>query len=686
MAKGISIKIDGQWVTINENTEISIEMSSPVFNEQGTFSFPFELPYEENRHLFGSIGEPDGLTRLQELDGKSFELYFDDVLLYYGAVETNDEEEITDTIPLNFVSGNALLKDMIEGMKASDVEVKDKIYLGYTIERCDYDYYPSSGYPVTTQPISLDTEVFMVYENENVTYPYPNKPYCNVRICYQPEGSNGYKMLSAGRPWSGVCFYVAYFLDCLWEKLNLVVGRNDLLSYEDFNRLAFFTTKCEVDIEDDPQATMSMEQVQAVIPSFNADVHAARNIKFAGIKKLYANGKNFPKEDVSTIIESIKNAFGAKIIIGNASKQVDIILLKDILLDNEVIHLESIQISEVVKHYKKKGVIIKYSVSDEKDTAYNYNDWDNPVLFQDYETILKGIDSYDMSLYINTISGKTFRVKVDKDATDEKEWHPSLFEVAQFNKVKIGDDIDENCEEMEIGFKPVIMNAIKFRKKVFRPWEYALAAFVNVEMLPTERIHKEGYYTYGNMHSLKLSWDKTENYDISKNDKSPLRTLDSGFTLGVMRGPGNKAGIEYYQNDYDGNGNDAWELVPNNYAFDEDCINNWNQVYDYNGTEPGGANIDKMFSLKLRAQKNNFPIDSKYAKRGLVDRFLSEYAHFLANKKGIVFVVRMEVSQLINIKWEKKYKIGQRIGYINNISYSISNKGISNVTIELFTI
>lgn len=683
MAKGISIKIDGQWVTINENTEISIEMSSPVFNEQGTFSFPFELPYEENRHLFGSIGEPDGLTRLQELDGKSFELYFDDVLLYYGAVETNDEEEITDTIPLNFVSGNALLKDMIEGMKASDVEVKDKIYLGYTIERCRYEYNSGNQFTEVSKP--LDTDVFMVYENANVTYPYPSKPYCNVRICYQPENSNGYKMLSAERPWSGVCFYVAYFLDCLWKMLDLVVGRNDLLSYEDFNRLAFFTTKCEVDIEDDPQATMSMEQVQAVIPSLNYiyKANSVRNVKFTDIKKLYANGKNFPKENISTIIESIKNAFGAKIMIGNASKQVDILLLKDVLLDNEVIHLESILISEVVKHYKKKGVIIKYSVSDEKDTAYNYHDWNNPVLFQDYETILKGIDSYDMSLYVNTISGKTFRVKVDKDATDEKEWHPSLFEVAQFNKVKIGDDIDENCEEMEIGFRPIIMNAIRFRKKVLRPWEYALAAFVDVEMLPAEEKSFEGESRFK---ALVLFWDKNENYDVSKNDKSPLRTLDSGFTLGVMRGPGNKAGIEYYQNDYDGNGNDAWELVPNNYAFDEDCITNWNQVYDYNGTQPGGANIDEMFSLKLRAQKNNFPIDSKYAGRGLVDRFLSEYAHFLTNKKGIVFVVRMEVSQLINIKWEKKYKIGQRIGYINNISYSISNKGISDVTIELFTI
>lgn len=683
MAKGISIKIDGQWATVNENTEISIEMSSPVFNEQGTFSFPFELPYEENRHLFGSIGEPDGLTHLQELDGKSFELYFDDILLYYGAVETNDEEEITDTIPLNFVSGNALLKDMIEGMKASDVEVKDKIYLGYTIERCRYEYNSGNKFTEVSKP--LDTDVFMVYENENVTYPYPTKPYCNVRICYQPEGSNGYKMLSAGRPWSGVCFYVAYFLDCLWKMLDLVVGRNDLLSYEDFNRLAFFTTKCEVDIEDDPQATMSMEQVQAVIPSLSYIYRAnsVRNIRFTDIKKIYANGKNFPKENISTIIESIKNAFGAKIMIGNASKQVDILLLKDVFLDNEVIHLESILISEVVKHYKKKGVIIKYSVSDEKDTAYNYHDWNNPVLFQDYETILKGIDSYDMSLYVNTISGKTFRVKVDKDATDEKEWHPSLFEVAQFNKVKIGDDIDENCEEMEIGFRPIIMNAIRFRKKVLKPWEYALAAFVDVEMLPAEEKSFEGESRFK---ALELFWDKNENYDVSKNDKSPLRTLDSGFTLGVMRGPGNKAGIEYYQNDYDGNGNDAWELVPDNYAFDEDCITNWNKVYDYNGTQPGGVNIDEMFSLKLRAQKNNFPIDSKYAGRGLVDRFLSEYAHFLTNKKGIVFVVRMEVSQLINIKWEKKYKIGQRIGYINNISYSISNKGISDVTIELFTI
>ena len=115
MSKGISIKIDGKWAVVNEDAEISIEMSSPVLNEEGTFSLPFELPYEENRHLFGNIGEPDGMKHLYDLAGKEFDLYFEDILLYYGIIDIEDGEEISDMISLSLVSGNAMLKDMVEG-------------------------------------------------------------------------------------------------------------------------------------------------------------------------------------------------------------------------------------------------------------------------------------------------------------------------------------------------------------------------------------------------------------------------------------------------------------------------------------------------------------------------------------------------------------------------------------------
>lgn len=697
MAKGISIKIDGKWAVVNEDAEISIEMSSPILNEEGTFSLPFELPYEENRHLFGNIGEPDGTANLYDLDGKNFEVYFDDILLYFGIVETDDEEEITNTIPLNFVSGNAMLKTLIEGMKASDVEVKDKIKLGYTVGQCSYEYYSAEGPGgYKTESFALDTDVFMNYENYNVSYGYPASSFCNVRICYQPDGWNDYKVLDAYRPWSGVCFYIAYFLDCLWNKLGMRVNSNALLNYEDFKRLAFFTTKCECDIENTSREITNINSIINFVPSFKLKETKLRNLKFTNIQDVYATGKNFPDEDVSSIIDSLKNAFGVKFYVDDTGRIINIILLKDVFTDDEVLDLSCQVVSEVAKHYKRKGYIIKYSGTNEEDTAFHYNDWNNPVEFNDYSFAISSLDSYDMSLYVNTISGKLFRVKVNKDATNKEEWYPSLYEVGQFNQVKFGDAPDEECEEIEINFKPIIMNDVNFQEEVKGVKEQTLAAFIDTNMLAPTSVTKSrreyikginGGFMSGYLVKREYAvWTKEENYDTSSNDKSPLRSFDSGFTLGIMRGPGNSAGIDYYKKDYDGNGNDAWVIVPKGYSFDEDYITNWNQIYDYNGTEEGIPYIDEMFSLKLQAQKHNFPIDSQYANRGLVDKFLTEYAYFLANHKTINITARMELSQLINLKWEKKYRIGQRIGYINHINYTLSNSGISDVTIELFTI
>ena len=117
----------------------------------------------------------------------------------------------------------------------------------------------------------------------NVSDPYPMKPYCNARVCYahhdlnddgttsdnlvqnseQREGEDSkdnkeqemYEdrgpiwVLDADRPQSGICFYVLFFLDCLFEHLGVQFDNSALTAIGDMNRLCFFTTKCSYDIE-----------------------------------------------------------------------------------------------------------------------------------------------------------------------------------------------------------------------------------------------------------------------------------------------------------------------------------------------------------------------------------------------------------------------------------------------------
>lgn len=117
----------------------------------------------------------------------------------------------------------------------------------------------------------------------NVSDPYPIKPYCNARVCYKHydlakdgttsdsvvesiQGRNNEDSLStkeqemyedrgpiwvldADRPQSGICFYVLFFLDCLFEHLGVQFDNLALTAIGDLNRLCFFTTKCSYDIE-----------------------------------------------------------------------------------------------------------------------------------------------------------------------------------------------------------------------------------------------------------------------------------------------------------------------------------------------------------------------------------------------------------------------------------------------------
>lgn len=97
--------------------------------------------------------------------------------------------------------------------------------------------------------------------------------YCNARVCYahyaldedgatssekedfdsdrlsEPEYRGAYWVLDADRPQSGICFYMLYFLDCLFDYLNVYFDKSALMDIEDMKHLCFFTTRCAYDVE-----------------------------------------------------------------------------------------------------------------------------------------------------------------------------------------------------------------------------------------------------------------------------------------------------------------------------------------------------------------------------------------------------------------------------------------------------
>lgn len=239
--------------------------------------------------------------------------------------------------------------------------------------------------------------------------------YCNARVCYKhmgrnadgstssdvadPSGSSAiyedhwpYWVLEADRPQSGICFYVLYFLDCLFAHLGVTFDKTALEAVPDLKRLCFFTTRCAYTTGDiggvslgslaainnwlesrgcGGQLKVEMpEQRELDYYTFTGDINwngfeyhieditfvkgeecpALGNRKVTGIKSIthnddsswfqanasaqvvgmYATSDNFPDESVKTILSSLENSFGIRFRYDMEKNKVTAYLMRDV--------------------------------------------------------------------------------------------------------------------------------------------------------------------------------------------------------------------------------------------------------------------------------------------------------------------------------------------------------------------
>lgn len=710
-----------------QDVSISIEEHNPLFSDSGAFSYPIELSVSQNRELFKSIDSPHGRIRPQDLDGLPFELWYDGVMLLYGSTETDEDLTIEeDKCSINLVSGNGDFQSKIEGMQCTDVPLMGKVLIGHSYP--EHKVYIGDSNRGQTYTYQLDEDFVMDFQS-NVSHPYDaSHPYCNARICvkrtdeFDSKKEVPYWVYEADRSWSGVCFYVPYFIDCLLSHLKIVKTDDHMLDVEDMGRLAFFTTRCRYEYGDPVEipavdmntySTIGLSKEYMDIRITYGDLRHS-NPRFIK-REVYATNKNFPETDVSSVIESLFSAFGLKIVHDTAKNEAGIYYIRDILRDNEIIDIPMKVRNVSLSYGKVPGVTISYG-GDEQNTSFNYSDWARVSLRKEYKSVLKEIGPYNKDCYILSNTGNKYRIKIDSESEDEgnvKELNPSLFEVAQFNDFSVGGKSDDN-EELKIGFSPVIENDVTgfYASKSDKVNLQVLAIYIDEEMkkrlvMTNEKtgsfLEKLGTYDESrNEYTgpyIHVFYPRSFNYDKKQHTESPLQKHDSGFSLGVMRGSGNNSGFEVVIEDYDGNGNDAWVTVSSDYAFTSDTVDAYGNHYDYNGTADGGVSLDGRISLKTHIQtakdvglKNpdgtdvDWGIDSIAAKRGLADRFMSEYMYFLLHRKTVTMDVDTTLSQLTSLSWFKQLRINDTVGRLKSRSYMLSNDGVTDMSIELYTI
>ena len=862
MNEHLALKVRGKYANLPEDFSIDIEDVNPIFNDYESYSFDAPLNIETNRHILKDLDNIQSDKRLIELENESIQVIAEGIPFRTGRLQTSEDEHIQDEITFSMVSSARTIQDMVADLMCRDIPVKDKIQIGEMIGNVFAEveftwnlYWKASGKTgflswgsctkegkPTTEKLSHNFELQALgfsypgicqtsgsgVENAilsggkpkvstsfiNVTDEYPNFPYCNGRVCYthykkEDDGTSGktvstsekfdpYYILEADRPQSGICFYVLYFLDCLFHYLGFHYDNSKLLTVGDMKRLAFFTTHCKYDLErkypykgvvgESSSITYdfnSLEQMNSWLSSRNTkgkleleyesaktldsvEINGvwyrvgdelpngedlkkaefrAENVKMSAkgnIMNMYANSENFPDLSVSGLLDSLWGSFGIRFITDYEKQSVKPVFIREVFRDTSAPIKLNAKLVNVYKISEKiTGVRMRYSsesdrVEQEKNIRYGVKDYDTNFDYIDYSIVNSSLDylniikkngSSDRTCYIDLTTGNAYRIKVSKDATKVDELKPAIFEVGAYKGVEIGDCSSINEDfiiELESEFVPLVLNDVngRYEKEVgdkqvgyakdasgnvnsvgSANWDDAkqiLAAFVDEEMWHENMEYRIQNVMGNNYIDAYLTEVCTtdECYDPSNTDdgNSPLQHYDWGAAITIMRGGGSDAKIQLYDYDYDGCGNSKWRMVAGEYSMASDSIDNWGSVFDYNGVNPG-VGPEERFSLKIRAFKvvdgqilcnadikdADGNIETKVRSRGLFDTFMSEYARFCLDRKKLGLEFYCNVSELLNIQWDKRYQIGEYIFWWNKLDYSISmQNGLGKVTAEIY--
>ena len=862
MNEHLALKVRGKYANLPEDFSIDIEDVNPIFNDYESYSFDAPLNIETNRHILKDLDNIQSDKRLIELENESIQVIAEGIPFRTGRLQTSEDEHIQDSITFSMVSSARTIQDMVADLMCRDIPVKDKIQIGEMIgnvlAEVSYRWYLKwksknnkifqwssttvTGYP-TTDKLSHQFELQALgfsfpglcqlsssgIENAqnkagkpivqtsfiNVTDEYPIKPYCNGRVCYthykkEDDGTSGktistdqefdpYYILEADRPQSGICFYVLYFLDCLFHYLGFHYDNSRLLTVGDMKRLAFFTTHCKFDLErkypykgivgESSNITYdfnSIDQINKWLSSRNTkgkleleheskkslesieinkkiyrpgdELPNGEDLRYAeyivenvsmsakgNIMNMYANSDNFPDMSVSSVLDSLWGSFGIRFIADYEKQSVKPIFIREVFRDTSApIKLNAKLVNVYKISEKTMGVRMRYSsesdrVEQEKNLRYGVKDYDTDYDYIDYSIVNSSLDylniikkngSSDKTCYIDLTTGNAYRIKVNKDATKVDELKPAIFEVGGYKGVEIGDCSSINEDfiiELESEFVPLILNDVNGRKEKnvgnneagyvkddstgniysvssanLDDAKQILAAFVDEEMWHENMEYRIQNVMGNNYIDAYLTEVCTtdECYDPSNTEdgNSPLQHYDWGAAITIMRGGGSDAKIQLYDYDYDGCGNSKWRMVAGEYSMASDSIDNWGSVFDYNGVQPG-VGPEERFSLKIRAFKvvdgqilcnadikdADGNIETKVRSRGLFDTFMSEYAYFVLNRKPLGMDFYCNITEILDIQWEKRYQIDEYIFWFNKIGSNISVKnGLGMVKAEVY--
>lgn len=503
------------------------------------------------------------------------------------------------------------------------------------------------------------------------------------------EEERGMNMGEPERVNSAPCFYFGFVHDELFRQLGIDVTSNALNNLLDYCRLAFWNTKpvykteevegAEFDRNNDANRVKIDVSYRSGRQYRGYYSHADYNMDWVHrytlersitadyqLCRAYATADNLPDIEANDIVDATKNAFGAKYLYDPENGTLKIVLVRDVLSDPTTYSIGSLSVIGAAKKGENniRGVRLKYSASNEMskntitkkenivegsdETTYNYNDYRYPYVIgggwatydgngsvttdyrddihvDSYSDLIQSVTDYDLRLYIDPNTSNAYRIKVNGDAETQSEWFPSLFQVAAFRDVTIGDVSDDNyVTEISIPFSPAVPTDTNFEKE----YRAAVASGEVAEGDESEETEDSeetpmpiyGQFVNGEIHrhadsalihrryvhnaiplaylvdqstgknnicchiDLDLDIRAVEDYEVSNSSDGAYFDNEPEFVLGIMRGSGTNAQIVTYEDDYDGEGHSLFmETNGTEAEFTSDTMDVYGNMYDYNG-------------------------------------------------------------------------------------------------------
>ncbi len=362
----------------------------------------------------------------------------------------------------------------------------------------------------------------------------------------------------------------------------------------------------------------------------------------------YATGENYPKVEISEVVNAMKAMFGVRFIFSDDYKRVRIVLLRNIFRSTEIQDIDCEILGEGEKienatvgfrmtygkgkedtsyYYKGFNDLFPRASKTWKDTTdkHDYSHFDTDA---EYDEIKQYVSAMDKTCYVTPVNGNAYAIKVDEE---EDVLFPSLLEVAGFMDAEDGDcskmeDEGETVEEVQIGASPVIMNDIDntyaslFNGDMKAPtpdnYQYApeIATFGRITPLSWTFDSPQWWPTHNKEHYYKISGKidvyisegfqirMMDNYSIS-NGGTPFDEADPGLCFGIMRSSGKDSYVAYNTDPDDdaGEDNQTWEIVPGRGAIDHpDTCDSYGNQWDYNGSIHATTSADAEQEIRSR--------------------------------------------------------------------------------------